>query len=1292
MSEMSKTPKIDKLNGTNYQSWKFKMRMVLVERGLWKIVSGAILEPSDESKRMEYTELQDRAFATLALNIADDQLHHIQNLDDNPMDAWNVLAEVHEPKGTVYVLHTLQELLHFKMDGSLDMQDHIDKFYNIVSRFRAVSNEPISETLLAMILLSSVSADYDNLIVALGMQTDTLTVDLVKTHLLTEAARRRNAPPTPANTALVVNTRPPSSKPRVKCDYCKRAGHSSDKCYKKAFDDRERTTQASASVAITDVEHMMAATTEPSLMNWLLDSGCSQHMVNDASLLSDTRSIPPKTVLVGNKATLPCTMAGTLLATTHLGKIQFRDVLYVPGLSHNLLSVYVLNTAGYSLTFEDHKVLIVNKAGALCLEAFGSNGLYAVKVRPVRTLLNTVSTSLIANVSSEPWHQRLGHIGESAMRKLVDSGRLPSQALSAIQNQVCQTCLAGKQSRLPFPTSATKSHTVLELLHMDLCGPISPASVSGAKYFLTIVDDYSRKYFVKFLSRKSDVFDVFVKLKIFLERQTVKKIKQLRSDNGGEFIPAKLVDLCTTEGIHQQFSVPETPQQNGVAERANRTITEKTRCMLLESGLPLSYWAEATSTAVYVYNRTPASAISFALPEERWSGADAHHQHLRVFGCLAHAHIPDSKRKKLDAKSQSCTFLGYCTDRKAYRLLSHNLQKVIFSRDVVFNETVFPGASTEPVGDGDSTSSELFIGERVESSPTASCSYESQCEADIPLPVASPESSCSESDNSCDVASDPSDSSEDPLLIQEQEYSCLAMTADPISYKQVETSDDCNKWEDAMDCEMESIQSNATWDLVELPRGRHAIGCKWVFRTKTNPDGSIARYKARLVAKGFSQKAGIDYDEIYSRVAKFTTLRTLLALAAKNDWELHQMDVKTAFLNGDLEEEIYMRQPEGRVVPGKEKLVCRLKKSLYGLKQAPRAWNAKLDSAMISFGFIRSENDPALYYILSGSEMLFVLVYVDDLSIVSNSVNRVHWFKEQMKSKFAMEDLGELKNILGFHVSRSRSERKLFVSQEKYVRSLLTKFNMEDCNPAPTPMYSDFNQLNSSNSRALPDCSRYASLVGSLMYAALGTRPDILFSVVALSRFNTKATEAHWTAAKRVLRYLKAHPQTGILYNTNTDFSCYSDADWATDHSDRKSIGGYCFMLCGGAISWKSKKQDTVALSSTEAEYLALSPAVKEIIWLDRLLVELSSAVPKPITLYEDNNACIALSKNPEFHERTKHIDIRFHFIRKHVSSGLLKLEHCSTKDMAADMLTKPLPRDQHQKLCTLMGLTVCSF
>lgn len=499
----------------------------------------------------------------------------------------------------------------------------------------------------------------------------------------------------------------------------------------------------------------------------------------------------------------------------------------------------------------------------------------------------------------------------------------------------------------------------------------------------------------------------------------------------------------------------------------------------------------------------------------------------------------------------------------------------------------------------------------------------------------------------------------------------------PKTLEEALAGPDREKWLEAIRSELRSLLRNHTWDLVKRQNDQEVVDSKWLFKIKD--DG---RFKARLVARGFTQTYGLDYFETYAPVARFASIRLLFALAARFGLRIQQMDVDTAFLYGNLDEEIFMEQPPGFVEEG---LVCRLRRSLYGLKQAPRVWYQVIDEFFRSIGLERSAADPAVYIEGSRAEgefPLIVAIYVDDLIIVHKDLKKIDKVKEALNSRFNMKDLGEVKNLLGMEVHHLK-DGSIFINQPRYIDRLLKRFGMENCKAIDTPMAP---RIVSSDEEF--DVEVYQRITGGLMWPSLGTRPDIAFAVGYLARWNSKPTTAHNVAQRRVLRYLKGTKHHGILFkaHSKSKLEAFSDADWAGDIVDRKSTSGNCFTLFEGVVVWAAVKQQTIATSSVEAEYIAVALSVKEALWLLTWLKEVGFDL-STIAIQMDSNGALDLAKNAQFSQRTKHIDIRHHFIRDHIEKGDISLKYLPTDAMTADILTKPLEKVKFARFREQMGV-----
>jgi hypothetical protein len=519
--------------------------------------------------------------------------------------------------------------------------------------------------------------------------------------------------------------------------------------------------------------------------------------------------------------------------------------------------------------------------------------------------------------------------------------------------------------------------------------------------------------------------------------------------------------------------------------------------------------------------------------------------------------------------------------------------------------------------------------------------------------------------------------------------------AEPQTYEEALESEHGEYWKHAMDAEIESLQKNNTWVLEDLPAERKALRGKWVYRYKFGSKGQVLKHKARWVVKGFMQKHGIDYDETYAAVVKPMSYKALFALAAIHDLEIEQMDFIAAFLHSKLQEIVYMQQPTG-YHDGTSR-ACRLLRALYGLKQSPRAWYETLIEFLHGLGYIRTAAD---YSVLHNANGTIIAIYVDDLLIFGKQLSTIQDLKAELNASFSMTDLGPCAFYLGIEVLRDREARTIALCQAGYIEKLLKAFGMANCRPVTTPLEPGVRFTKNEGQATEEDTQWFQRAMGSFMYAMTETRPDLAIVISTLSQFLANPSMEHIAAAKRVFRYLQGTKAYGTTHGARDklweqlehqpgQLHGYVDADFAQNLETRRSTTGYVFMLGEGSISWTSKRQPTVALSSCEAEYMAETQAAKEAIWLRRLLMELGYTTPdvQTVRIYADNQGAIALAKNPEYHARTKHIDTQWHFVREQAELGTIRLDYVPTDRQLADGFTKPLGGTKFKEFVRGLGL-----
>ena len=789
-------------------------------------------------------------------------------------------------------------------------------------------------------------------------------------------------------------------------------------------------------------------------------------------------------------------------------------------------------------------------------------------------------------------------------------------------------------------------------------------------------------------------------------------MKRVRCDNGGEYLSKEFKAYLEAEGITLETTNPNSSAQNGIAERVNRTVMDRAMTLLIAAGLPKFLWPEAVAYVTYVKNRSPTRALKDKTPHEVWTGQKPDVSALQEWGIRCWVLTDRKKRTKLDPKSQPMFFMGIAEGTKGWRYYDPRSRKIGKSRNIIFAVPKQHAHVDEDDLDYVEFSSPPLEGENVGNSEPADRTQAPAQAPELPEEVPGrPRRQVPRVDykalNEGHGVIPKAHVAYDDIETPRDEEHCLCLLTlhgtetprEPRTLKEAQASPEWSHWKDAMDKEIAQFQTRRTYQLTDPPPGRKAIGCRWVFRLKLDENGQVIKHKARLVAQGFSQVPGLDFYDTFAPVIRMDSLRMILAIAAQRGMTLRQFDVVGAYLNAELEEEVYMRQPPG--YDDGSGRVCRLLKALYGLKQAGRQWNTHMNDIMVQkLQFRRLRADVCVYIKISPEGLVIIGIHVDDMAAAADTEKLMNALEAELRKHLEITNLGTPRLLLGLEISYKPELRTLTVCQGQYVQAVLERFGMADCKPVSTPLDPNVKLVKVPDGTDLSEMKDvpYQAAIGSLMYAALGTRPDISYAVQALSQYSSRPGPEHWTAVKRVFRYLKGTQYYGITYKgqgetrmtayyRNFRLEGYSDADWGSNPDDRRSISGYAFLIGNGVIAWSSKKQTTVALSSMEAEYMAISYAARHAIWMRAMLAELTFPQNRASKINADNQSAIALSKDNVQHARSKHIDIRHHFIRECIASDTIYLAYCPTEINSADFFTKALPRDRFQELRTQLGI-----
>lgn len=1184
------------------------------------------------------------------------------------------------------------------------------------------------------------------------------------------------------------------------------------------------------------------------------------------------------------------------------GCVCVRDVLFAPQLSAPLFSVSKVYDSGGKVLFHAEDVkLYCARHNEPCLtgERLG-NGWY-VPIHVVVSSSHKVSSpTSLQGLSSrregspEPcvavvrgcdtskatgswrvWHARLAHLGWQQLKRLMNQKLAFGVDVTGIfpSDHACDACLEGKMQQYPFTPASSRSSTPFELVSTDLVGPIDKRSIAGHhKYILVLVDDFTRYGWVYFLRKKSQAPERVKNFIRLVERQFRTKVAKVRSDRGGEFLANRLTSWFDKHGIMHDLSLPDTPQQNGVAERYNRTLQERARSMLCASGLPSQFWEHAVRYACWLSNRVPSSGVAdYGTPYAALRGKTPTLAMAKVFGCLAQVWVdPATHRKsqKFASRAQWAVFLGVSSQSKAWEFYLPASKEVgHLSRNAFFYEDQFlkdwkakegenhqvnlesrdlgehslPPAPNEfvaplllppraPAVSRDSRGPEAVIQSEVRPDQPAlsldAVELDVGPEADAQSPAFSGEGEslrdvddtqsegAPQEGESLGESMDPSaeDSGSKPLssteLIEEpvrrwpvrerrpiQRYNptpaaplrmaapvahsqdeddlpgitpgpkgvrplsgltgaqgkvvraspsitnallalpvsrkpavirtcaasggetwkkglghhaCAHVTVGtpkwdvPTNLKQADASIFADQWREARQVELDRLEEMGTWDLVDPPPGANILGCKWVFAVKTKLDGTVDRFKSRLVVQGYGQKEGVDYGDTYANTAGKTTVRLFLALVCCLGLRVKQMDVTTAFLYGNVDKDIYMRQPLGHS-DGSGR-VCKLKRALYGLKQAPRIWEETLRSSLLAMGFKSSSLDPCLYIMQKDGETLFLLDFVDDMLLASHSQSLIDWVAGELCKEYAMTDMGDARKYVGLSIVHDREAGEMWVHQSPYITSMAEKFGISSKTYPDTPLPYDFvleHPWELAEQDPPPSCEgksdplltleqvkRYQQIVGSLNYAAHSTRLDVAYAVNQLSRATRAPRMRHMAAAERCVLYLLGTANLGLHFRKHVgmNLECFVDANYSAG-GGKKSISGFILSVGGAPVHWTSRKQDRVTTSTCDAESYATMAAVQYLEFVRDLLAELGCMQMTPTPVYNDNTATIRLCIDPVAHKKSVQLTRPMAYVRERTLFGVIAPLHIGTHDQPADFLTKRLDGPPYLRCRELSGL-----
>ena len=1350
-----------------------------MSKELWMLVDSAEPCPpdSDKESKLKWQKRAQKAAGELFLSVEQDQKSHFHGILSDPIRIWTTLRDAHMSKKPGARFNAYDSLFSIRKQPNESLQSlcaRIDASMQAIQDLRPTpfTLKEIDDELHSMALIRALPEEYKSLSQSLMLLDDLNKTKIREAFLAEETNSQRRGEQFNAGTSDLALSSSNNTKNDQECDFCGSKGHTAAECRKlvaaRAYARRPRTgKKQTANTANNEPEQSNVVETAGNAsschisssplqidanFDWNADSGATSHMTPHSHWIRNYTPFRTPIRLANDDIVYSAGIGSVRFVPTIGGKkarvVEFTRVLHVPDLRTNLLSIlYLTRQKQFTVLINSREMRFTRNNTTLFTAQINENN---AAFLDGATDANTESASYISTLPLDIslWHRRLAHHDHSSVKQMKSKNLVTGIDIKSNKSPdpICEPCLAGKMNANPFPPSKTRASKPLELIHTDLHGPFKTSTMSGYRYWITFIDDYTRFRAVMFLKTKDQAFDAFRRYKAYAENHLSAKIQSMRCDKGGEYMSTEFINFMLENGITRQYTVRARPQQNGVAERANRTIEEHVVAMLEESRLPPSFLGQAVAAYVHIWNRCSTTSLDSKTPYELWHGKKPDVSHLRVWGCTAYVHIQKDKRTGIRSHMEKCVFIGYPEGYKGWMFYNPTTKRTVISERAEFDERYFPGLKRTPLtpepferrpdtlytpapdlgGDNEPDTNPTqdnnvplpeIAPEPLEPLPPTPPANLAPLEPDdhsaSPEPEQSPEQSPTipiairrtrreirpptewwKVKHQTPAIESDSEGSEDEFDGDSAEFAGAAHDLDPKSLKAALRRSDAEKWQEAVELEFDNHIRNGTWEIVDLPPGAKCINSGWVFRVKRNADGSIERYKARLVAKGYSQRPGFDYNEVFAPTFRCAASRTIIALAAINDLHLRSIDISHAFINGDLDETIYMRQAEGYHKGGSNR-VYRLLKSLYGLKQAARQWNKKLHDTLIAMGFKRLESDHAIYIFVRDDVRIIIPVFIDDITFASSNPAAIDSAIKELASHFKLRDLGPTSFLLGIKITRDAAKREIALSQRQYIIDALERFNMSDCNPIGTPMDPGA-KLSSSMSPQTPEERKlmenipYLNAVGTLQYLATSTRPDISYAVGVLARFNKNPGIEHWKAVKHLFRYLKGSLDYKLVYGPSDSpalFTTYTDADHGGNPDNGRSTGGYAIIIGGGAVSWSSRLQSVVSLSTTEAEYIAAVEAGKEIIWMRNLLTEFGFSITSPSPLLIDNNSAVTVAKNPEHHGRMKHLDLRFHWLRDTVEAGHISPTHIPTTTQAADIFTKPLKRPKIDVCLGLLGL-----
>ena len=1330
---------------SSWREWKAKIRAQMKLHGVWEAVTEEQRDlPSANLAQMSWSDAQkeavkrnDKAYNMLLLSCQGSAFYAVERAtsevlpEGDAKEAWKNLVMKYEDSEMPDVLMLRQQLTTRVLKEGEETDMWIDDLEYLQRRLQDAGAVASDSELVHHVMLTA-PRRFSELITSLEIVPD-LTLDMVRKRFRAFQKRVEMLP----NNEDTLDEQKATGQGAMavggfkgRCYKCGQYGHQAkqcklpgSKCFKcgkighLARECRNKTSAGQTGSA--SIGQMMSAfTSSPAKANqevWLLDSGATCHMTPFKELFVDLNEHSCGQVTVGDGSQLKVAGVGSIDVVADGRVIQLKNVHWVPGICRNLLSMTVI-AQKLSISINRHRVTVMFDHGKPLHIPYHAQELgYVWKAKcsgktKWKKQAYAAAEKMIVNkkkkehtVSYQDFHCAVGHPSETVTKKWATQ-------LGVHLNGVtdCTTCAAVKAKKKSVSkVTSTRSDKAGERVFVDTAGPFQFKSWGGSRYMVMVVDDFSRKKWVRFIKTKDELGSAVEPI-----LKSLPDLKFIRCDNAGENITHKKESLRTLANKLQaklELTSADTPQQNGVAERAIALTVEKGTALLEHAGFPQAVrnrmWAEAAYAAVRLLNETPTlSNEDMQTPSEMFGDTRRIPvKHMRIFGEEGYR-VDSVKVKKFRNKGKKVFFVGYSEEHSTdtYRVFNPDTKHISVTRNVTWvkrnplrvcpKHTADAQVSNDEQEEDDSILDKVDIisissstdtdldgkGEEVPQGEDTAAHDTQEEDTEQTVSRAAPRPKQKPAQRMIPTRSSASRTRSGKLLAATAALN--AVGGEPDTYQDAMSCDNREDWIGAIKKELDSFDRKQVWKPIAcVPAHKKALDTKWVFKHKDSIPGVRDEvYKARLVVKGFQQVPGVDFTETYSPVARDTTIRMFLAAAVHQQWKIEQIDIETAFLNAPLEEDIYVKAPSG--YNGSDFL--KLNKAVYGLLQAPRQWMKSLASALSSISMIQSKADPCLFVKMDGAHVkLAALVYVDDILISGPDVTDIELMIELIGRKYSCTRLGQVTEYLGLQIHRDDKQRTMTICQRKMVQKIVQSHsNLIKPEKMPAP---GGQVLEREEDGKLCDEKRYRSLVGKLLYLSKMTRPDITTAVRELSQYLSKPEDKHWQAALRVVGYLSATVDTALHFDGTGDMilEAHVDSAYAPYRSDRKSITGMIVRLGQCPVAWQSKKQGVVSLSSTEAEYIAMAHATAEVMHLRSVLQDLTgnSGHMAPTVIHEDNMGAIFIATNHVLGPRTKHIDVRYHFVKDAIEDGHVEVSFVRSKSNRADGMTKNLPLTEYK-------------